>query len=537
MTKNKTLITAKPEISDSALARALYEDERAHWLALFHHRTHHNKPFRFDRYEYARDILRDTSQHKVWKKSTQGAATEVAIIIARSWLEQGLDVFEVFPTDQLKNRFVKNRWDMSEAYTSRYADSYRAESVVTAKDRSSSMSLKQYIHAAIAFVGSKSPAAFGEFPADARITDEFDNCDQANILMSEERLSNSPHRLKLDIGNPTIPNYGISKLYAKSDQKRWHLKCDCGHVFHPVWIGNVVRQIGQGEYEVIDREWEGPSGPDARIICQKCGRPVDRFAEGLWVPTARGWISGYHTSKLFSSRMTIQEMITRFEDGLSDPEAAQRFWNADQGESYAAPGSKMLPEDLEKITSDYPNMVKTEGSCFVGIDVGAVLHVVIGEALPDGRIRTVWIGTVECRIELDDLNEVLRKYQWVSLVIDERPETRLARKIAHRARNAWMCRYVRGKKDVIDIGSKIVSVDRTSALDKVVEYATHDRLLLPYDAMGIEGFSAQMTELTRVYDKDQNGDEGGYVWKGDGADHYFHAMGYMLTATRLRGKR
>jgi hypothetical protein len=102
-----------------------------------------------------------------------------------------------------------------------------------------------------------------------------------------------------------------------------------------------------------------------------------------------------------------------------------------------------------------------------------------------------------------------------------------------------MCRYAAGKRDVVDARSKVISVDRTSALDAVNEVVMlgQERIKLPIDTLAVDGFEAQMIALTKVYDPELSHGGGGYVWAGDQPDHYFHASGYMLLARRLIMRR
>jgi len=513
-----------------------------YWLAMNHHRTHRNKRFDLDDYPYLQAPLFDDAQVIVSKKSTQGGWTEMLIPKANGYMEKGLSIFWVLPTGTIKNRFVKNRYDRSVAYTERYRNLMRGEETRQSSfDRAASMSLKHYADGAVAFVGSNAMAGFGEFPADIGIVDEYDYCEQDNLPMVEERLSNSDYRMRWYSGQPTIDGKGISKLYKESNQMRWYLSADCGHVIRPQWDLHVVRKIDEVKFEVRDEEWDGLDGKnDARMICDRCGKPVDRYASGFWeAENPRHSVHGYHFSKLFSTRMTMNEMLLRFDKGLTNPVEAQRFENADMGEAHSARGSKIQLEDLQACVGDY-GQGRCAGSVVVGVDVGTVLHVIVGELMQNGSTRVVWLGTMPGSADnLVDLRELVKGYKMVMGVIDERPENRLSRRLAYSSRHWWMCRYAEGKRDIVDARAKMISVDRTAALDAVNEVVMlgKERLILPADALAIEGFEAQMLALTRVYDSDRNKGEGGYVWAGDDQDHFMHALGYMLLARRMVVRR
>ncbi len=519
-----------------AYRRAIAAEYPALYLALYHHRTHENKRFGFHHYEYTRAMLMDKAQHIVLKKSTQGAATEVCLCKEFAWMDRGLKIIHVLPDENIKSRFVRNRFDQSIAHTPYYRQRLKSEETRQFGIRNSfSVNLKHWSKGVISIIGSHAIAGFGEFPADVKVIDEYNNCEMANLPMAQERLSNSDYRIELDISQPTIQGVGISKIYADSDQKRWYLRCEhCGKWIRPTWVGNVVRKTGDNEYEIIDPDWDGYMGADARLICNHCGRPEDRFSPGEWVQeNARSIVSGYHLGKLVSTKMSMNEMVKRFDDGLADPTVAARFWNGDMGEDYTAPGAKLQEEDLDKLIQEYNLPQGSTQPCFAGIDVGNVLHVVIGEMVDRQRTRLVYIGTVACETDLEELDLVLRRFNVRCGVIDELPERRLSRRLAYKHRNWWMCRYAAGKRDIPDPRSKIVSVDRTSSLDAVNEQVVLGTMEFPRNARNLEGFYPQLTELTRAYEKNANGGEGAYVWVGGGADHYFHALAYMCLARRM----
>ena len=535
-------MTSRSEALDERKISAWMEKRNpAYWNAVHYHRTFKNKRFDLAKFPYMEQPLFDDAQVILAKKATQGGWTEMLVAKGLGYAQQGLFVFWVLPTDVIKNRFVRNRFVRSIALTEEYAKHLRGQEDRVSKDRAHSMSLVHYGKGGLAFIGSNSMSGFGEFPADVGIVDEYDYCDQDNMPMVEERLSNSTHRIRILGGQPTIAGVGISKLFKDSTRYFWTMECPaCKEWFRPDWFENVVRQVDDNKYEVRDPEWDGLQGPDARMICAKCERPVPRRGpRGYWeAEQPQHPVHGYHFSKLFSTEMTINEILDRFDKGLSNPSIMQRWENGDMGIEHSARGSKIQREDLEACVGGH-SQGRVDASCVVGVDVGAVLHVMIGE-LTEGPVRVRFVGTVQGTADdLSDLRMLCAQYRIVMGVIDEKPETRMARRLAYGSRRWWMCRYTQGKRDLPDGKAKVISVDRTVQLDAVNEAVMlgKDRLILPADAMNIEGFVEQMTALTRVYDEELYGGEGGYVWAGDEADHYMHAMGYMLLAKRLVVRR
>ena len=61
--------------------------------------------------------------------------------------------------------------------------------------------------------------------------------------------SSSGHTKMNELGNPTIPNIGISKLFNESDQRVWFTKCPrCSKWLHLDWFENFVFKNDKGVY-------------------------------------------------------------------------------------------------------------------------------------------------------------------------------------------------------------------------------------------------------------------------------------------------
>lgn len=492
-------------------------------LALAKHRTHRNKKISFERRQYLKELYFDNSDYIVLKKATQNGATEWLVVRAISKAIKGRSILYALPTWELKNRFVKNRFDRSIMYSEFYQSIIR-EGVAK---QAESASLKHIGQGSIAFVGSNTPNAFIEYPADDLIIDELDNCNQENIEMADERLSASEHKQVVKVGNPTVSNYGIDLEYQNSDCKIWNIKHDCGNWINPDFFIHVVRREDDN-YVIIDGDYDKESGNDINCICDKCGKPFDRFSNGAWTPTRESDISGYHISKMFSTNITVRQIVDRFERGLSNDTALQRFYNGDLGLAYTASGAKISAEMLDAcIDAGYNLPQSSAGPCVMGVDVGAKLHVIISEMIPGGKRKAVYIGSVHDETDIVDL---WNRYRCKVGVIDALPETRMSRKLCTRLGGLFMCNYIRGVKDSVDGKNKIVKVDRTSALDRVKEVIVKQEIILPRNARSIDEFYDHMKASTRVFNENNQH----YEWVESGQpDHFHHAFNYCLIAEKL----
>jgi len=503
------------KLTDERIVRAVTNEYGA---ALYCHRTHKGDPLDFSRHAYLVAIYQDRAGDVVIRKATQCGVSEYLMAYAIAQNDQNRAVFWVFPTETLRNQFIADRMDRTVNNTPRYLDiaSRAKDKARRGKDAADAVSLKQFGNASIAFVASNSPVSFKSFSADVAIVDEVDQCDGGNLAMLPDRLAHSEFRFTRKVGNPTIGGYGIDALYGESDQKRWHIRCEgCGERQPLDWFANVVRETAEGQYELRS----AADAEDARVVCRKCQRPLDRFAVGEWVATYPGRrVSGYHVSQLFSGAVPMGDIWAAFQRGLSNATEAQRFHNSVLGEPFTAEGAKLSEALLARALGDHSQQSVGEG-CFMGVDVGAQLHVCV----IDGNDRVVRILIAHAFSELDNLVASFK----ASVVIDALPETREARHFAERHRGrVLLCQFVKSdqvRDFAVDHAAMTIKADRTQTLDESHAAILQKRVMLPRDALGVPDFMPQMCAPTRVFDQDKQV----FRWvEGSAPDHYRHAFNY-----------
>lgn len=519
------------------IIREAYLKERFYkvWVALKHHRTHKDRALDFARHAYLKQLYFDESDYIVVMKSTQCGVSEYLLVTALTKAIQGRSVFYVLPTADLVGRFVRNRVDKSIQHTPYYAYLDTVTRMSGMAKRSDSMSLKDIGNGTIAFVGSNSSAPFTEFPADDLIIDELDECDQTNIEMGVERLSHSHDKRQVRVANPTLEGYGIDIEYGDTCKFVWHVKCsNCGKTIVPDFFHHVVQDVGDGRYVIRDTEWEHGSQKDICMICEHCGKPFNRYVDGEWVATNPGnHKHGYQVSKLWSANTRIKEIVDRFGKGLANDSIMQRVYNADLGLPYTAAGSKLTLSDLKEACCDDwgNNDTEMKGLGVMGIDVGKDLNIIIGKLQGDKTINVVSIRVEEPSVR--SVLNLIKQYKVAIVVMDALPEEYLVRKIKAATSNVFACYYGDAKKrEPVDKSRNIV-VGRTQTIDNMREEIIVNRIKLPANALSVPGFTDQMMASTRVLDKKEN-KTAKYIWtEGSKADHYFHAMNYMVIAARV----
>lgn len=504
--------------------QVLQEEHPEIILALAHHRTHKNKEITFKDLNYLKGLYTDKSDKIVVQKGTQMRISEWLVQKGIYKAMKGRAVFYVLPTWEMKNRVVKDRFDRSIMYTPYYQRIIRSG---MHDKQAESSSLKHILNGSITFVGSNTPVAFISTPADVLIIDERDSCNQENLIMAKERLGASDNPEEIQVGNPTIPNFGITEEYENSDKKQWVVKCsNCGKYIFFDFFKHVVKYTTEYCY-VLDENWTRLDN-NLNPICDKCNKPFDRFVDGEWIAENKNIIiSGYRIGKEFSPTSSLTQLVQNFSRGLLNDGEMQRFYNSDLGLPYISKGAKIDESILDDCIDNYNLPDGCVNTCVAGVDVGSVFHVTIGEIIPD-KIKLVYINSLQ---NPEDIIDVFRRYNVKCFVVDAMPETRISKRLILSHKVGFMCYYSDAKGDMtVEKTRRIVNANRTASLDGIKEMLLTKTIILPQNARSIQDFYSHMTCSIRVYSEDKNR----YDWvHGNAPDHYFHAFNYMLLARRL----
>jgi hypothetical protein len=272
-------------------------------------------------------------------------------------------------------------------------------------------------------------------------------------------------------------------------------------------------------------------------VCRKCGREFDRFsADGEWIAEQVGdGSSGYHVSQLFSGSATVAELYADWSRAQGNHSELQRFYNSVLGQGFKGEGAKLYPELLLRIIGQY-GQSNSGDRCIMGIDVGADVHVVIGDA--QGKIiRLVCLRGTHA---FDELQNMLLAYR-ATAVIDADYDARTVRQFAERNKGkVYLCSY-RTTEAIADIdyrqNDRLLLANRTQTMDESHAAIIAGEVSLPRDAMTVPDFVDQMCAPTRIEEKIDSRHGGArsvFRWiEGSQADHYRHAFNYYHIGQRF----
>jgi hypothetical protein len=371
------------------------------------------------------------------------------------------------------------------------------------------------------FRGSQARRGLDAVDADYVVFDEYDMLAHENIPDAERRVTGPLSAgLIRRVGVPTIPGWGIARLFDESDQRRWRVKCGAC-----------------GDWQTIDFDRNVDTATATRV-CAACRNSLDVGA-GEWVADFPDRdVRGYHVTRLIAPTADIGAIIaaSRKRTGYE----RQAFFNKDLGVPWAPEEGRLSLAALLAAQSlaEFVMSENYAGDNLVtmGVDVASTraLHVRISEHLPRGRKKGIFIGEVDDFIGLERLME---RFRVRMAAIDHLPEGRLARAFVERfPGRAYVVAYntavqPRGA-DVINVhfDMRFATVQRLAAIDATTEMIRQQRNLLPLDLP--DDYIDHLQALVRSAEQDPLGNQH-VTYHATGPDDYAQAEVYDLLAGEL----
>jgi len=237
------------------------------WIANNAIKTETGEVLDFKKYFFLYDIYRDTSDLICCMKCAQiGFTTYEILKTAHESKNDKIDILYVLPTADDVKRFSGGKTNKIIAWNPILQ--------TWTKDKDS-VEQKQFGDNTVYYQGSWTERAALMITAKKLVVDEYDRCKQDIVEQYDSRLQSIANPKKAFFSNPSIPDFGVSKFYKISDQKKWHITHSCGKTY-PM------------EENCVDYEQE-------LYICPFCkGEITDTERRlGDWIATSEGEWSGY----------------------------------------------------------------------------------------------------------------------------------------------------------------------------------------------------------------------------------------------------
>jgi hypothetical protein len=481
------------------------------------------RQFSLKDHEYQEDIFNDDFPRQVFLKGAQVGMTSVVLLktlhgLITSRYPQG--VLYLLPSRLDVQDFSRGRFGPLLNDNEHLAKYIQDTDAQTIKRIGRAMLYLRGAKATSRIQGMKrSSSALKTIPVDRIVFDESDEFEPAMIDLALERMSHSSIKEEIYLSTPSIPNYGVDALFQTSDQRHWFIKCSkCG--------GETCLEL---EFPACLEEL-----PDGRVIrlCQRCRDqeiyPKDGFWKALYPDKSKDMV-GWRISQLNSMFVDPEKILRLFFDPPNGN--LTEVYNSKLAQAHIAAENRLtVAEVLELCDSTRPMKEEDPGPCYLGCDVGSLLHVVIGKRNANQGGEIVHVASFPDWNHLDDL---MKRFNVARAVIDALPELRLSREFARRHRGrVFCCFYQETQKGSYAWNERdfTVRANRTEALDHSHSEIAGGKVILPAESETMHDFAQQLSNMARVLQQDQDTGSSRYVYVKTGPDHFRHAQSYESMA-------
>lgn len=215
----------------------------------------------------------------------------------------------------------------------------------------------------ISYRGSFVERAALMISVDLLIADEVSRSDQKVVEQYASRLQHSEYKWEWYFSNPSVPGEVLDIKWGESDQKKWHVKCECS------------------EPRVLDEDCIDYKNDVFR--CPDCNTLItdDMRRMGEWKPTQfvtksgqKPEFSGYWIPVWLYPRISAEYVRKQ-----KKTKSAEYFANFVAGLPYESPGSRVDLNTIRRIVT--PTINPQDGRIIIGADTGAgMVKYVIGNA-------------------------------------------------------------------------------------------------------------------------------------------------------------
>lgn len=504
------------------------------------------EPFSFEGHEFQLKILSDTSREKITRKCSQVGLTELSLREALALIRvlKNTTAIYTLPTADFVEKLSKAR------ITKIIGDSDDLKFSLS-KDVDSNQ-LKQFGNSFIYFNGTFGQNQAISTPADILIHDEVDFSDQVVLTTYESRLKHSKYKLQRKFSTPTFPGWGIDAMFQRSRRHFNFVRCcDCQEWFLPDYYEHVkvpgwdkpLDEITKYNIHLVD--WK-----NAALRCPFCGTIPELTPEFReWVvenPDENHDAAGFSVSP-FDAPSIID--APRLVQTSTKYERRADFVNFDLGLPFE--DSK---ESLTKSLLDSLHVRADVGSSsdlhFLGGDLGLTCHLVVGKMDVEGKLIVVHRQRCLMGEFQKTVAQIKQRFAILVSVFDSQPYTSMILEmqgsdpylfggVYHSSKKLATFDITNGEEDAEKgkLPIRQAKINRNPAFDQLVDLILKRKVIfLGWTEEERDIFITQCLDMKRQQQRDKNG-ELEYVWvKSEaGNDHYFHALLYLFTATRLQG--
>ena len=508
-------------------------------------------PWSFRRAPWTREVHDINCDEWYAQKSAQMGFTETVMNVCFFSIDQlGQDVLYVLPTES------PDATDFSVTRCNPAIE--ESEHLSSMFNQKNNVGLKQAGNCSLYIRGSRSRNSLKSVPVSKVILDEVDEFDQAAISLARERLGGNIHTTIAGISTPSIPDWGINKLFEDTTQDHFFFKCPhCSRFTELTYPECLVIQCDDHTYYSIESsltseqalsefDIKDPSIRKSHLICKECHHPLDHESkqdwlyEGFWKSNfSNRNAKGFYINQLYSITQEPYKIAIHAIKAEDDVVEQKEFYNSKLGLPIIPKGSVITDENIQEAYSNYKNRSFLDRSSFltIGVDVGTWLHCIVLKWQFDPSISDMndagfpQVAYIEKFSNFNEIIGLIKEIRPRGGVIDAQPERRSALTVARMFPGIiFTCFYNESRTREISSTNKnpldpidTITADRTSWLDQSLGRFRSGKIKIPMDTP--KEFKDHLMNLVRSPERNQYG-ETIFRYKRRGDDHYAQALNY-----------
>ena len=501
------------------------------------------KKFSFEGHSYQREILEDPAQTLVIVKSAQLGISEMSarLALARCALIDGFTSIYTLPSAMAAQQFMSTRINP-------IVDGSPYLREIVSKDVDNT-SIKRLGNSYLYMKGCQVDRQAISVPGDMCVFDEVNNSSQDVMTLFESRLIHSRYAQRVFLSTPSIPNFGIDRLFKQSKRKFNMVQCPkCNTWFLPDYYDHIKIPGFDEELDKITKQhFADPKfrWTEAYVGCPTCGKAVD-------MPNAkRQWVvenlddafidSGYQISPFECSSIITPQSLVKASVTYERP---VDWHNQRLGKSLEDRETSLALDELQNaIIKDYPSGAY---SYVMGLDTGSTCWATIAAVMPDQTMIIVKVEAIPLHKAVERTVELQRQFKIRMVVVDRGPLTELVYQIQQKVRNSFAAVFVMSKNidmfKVIDRdpekgdgveGMRQVNISKDSCMDILMSQVRVGQILKVSDENDAQ-WCVHLMDNKRVQ-QFKNG-ELVYTWvKTMKVDHWHMALVYAFVASKILG--
>ena len=522
------------------------------------------RKYRLTDHEFQTDILNDPHPRIAIPKCSQIGMTEASLRLAAALAAVNrYRIIYVFPSATFSQKVS----------TDRFLPILTQSPILNAMQRPEARgsAMRKVGNSTIYFVGASGTTQAISIPADVLIIDEQNFCDPTVLGQFRARLRHSHedaktgHRGKIyEFSTPTLPNYGVDKSYARTDQRVYMVKCGhCGTWQYPSFHNDYVipgYEKPMSEFSAHDLVVYPTGVEKAYVKCRKasCGKDLWK---SLCNPKLRAWVAkhpevtSYRGYKVAPIDVPAYNKIPQILGQIAGY-TKQDYYNFVLGLSYASADNSFLQDIFESSDrstfiplSQASSLLAHDANTVAGLDVGKRSWLTIlkrEKVTGKGRLHLIHATPLDAKAG-NSLSEQVSKYMEAfgvkTIVVDAAPDFSTAFGLIDKHpeyNRVFGCEYVQKISEAYsnimpkpELG--VVKAYRTGTLTDLME--AHNAGAIAYPQHDEVNIIAEHMENVKKVKKSTDFAGDTYTFQKSGPDHYVHSLNYAMMADTIANER